>query len=143
MTWMKHELESFDHQTRGLVARQLVPRLGERPSRALQTPVRTVEAVNQLFAARLSDRVLSIKAMLEAFPRCFEGRKKGIECGLVQPEPFQDVGLRKGLAESGQGQRPKCVRHVVDWADLHRRELLENWQLARQGAPLRPIEPLQ
>jgi hypothetical protein len=48
--------------------------------------------------------------------------------------------------ESGvvRGEFPVALlRHVLDWADLHRRELLENWELARQGAALHPIEPLQ
>lgn len=32
---------------------------------------------------------------------------------------------------------------VVEWAALHREELLENWRLARTEAPLRRIEPLE
>jgi hypothetical protein len=31
---------------------------------------------------------------------------------------------------------------VMEWADLHRNELLENWQRARRGEPLRSIKPL-
>jgi len=32
---------------------------------------------------------------------------------------------------------------VLDWAELHRAELLENWELARQGQPLIRIAPLE
>ncbi len=32
---------------------------------------------------------------------------------------------------------------VLDWAELHQAELLANWELARVGLPLNPIEPLE
>ena len=32
---------------------------------------------------------------------------------------------------------------VLDWAELHRDELLANWELARQGQPLKQIAPLE
>ncbi len=32
---------------------------------------------------------------------------------------------------------------VIEWADLHRYELAENWQRARRGLPLTEIEPLE
>lgn len=32
---------------------------------------------------------------------------------------------------------------VVEWASLHREALLENWERARRGEPLRPIPPLE
>lgn len=35
------------------------------------------------------------------------------------------------------------LRLVLAWAELHRDELLENWQLARAGETLRMIEPLR
>lgn len=31
---------------------------------------------------------------------------------------------------------------VVEWGRLHRAELLEDWELARQTEPLLPIDPL-
>jgi len=31
---------------------------------------------------------------------------------------------------------------VIEWADLHRAELIEDWQRARAGSDLKPIEPL-
>ena len=32
---------------------------------------------------------------------------------------------------------------VLDWAELHRDELLANWELARRQEPLNPIAPLE
>ena len=37
----------------------------------------------------------------------------------------------------------RALRLVLEWAQLHRRELLEDWQLARQGQPLKRIAPLE
>jgi Domain of unknown function (DUF4160) len=42
------------------------------------------------------------------------------------------------------GQVPRRVRNlVVEWATLHREELVSNWNLARQAVPLQSIEPLE
>lgn len=38
---------------------------------------------------------------------------------------------------------PRALRHVLEWAALHQRELLDNWELARQGKPLNRIAPLE
>jgi hypothetical protein len=35
------------------------------------------------------------------------------------------------------------LRLVLAWAELHREELLENWQRARARETLKKIEPLQ
>jgi Domain of unknown function (DUF4160) len=41
------------------------------------------------------------------------------------------------------GELPNRARAlVVEWASLHRSELSENWERAKQGIPLREIEPL-
>jgi hypothetical protein len=32
---------------------------------------------------------------------------------------------------------------VLEWASLHQGELMANWDLARQQAPLAPIDPLE
>ncbi len=32
---------------------------------------------------------------------------------------------------------------VVEWADQHRAELVDDWNRARAGSDLRPIEPLE
>ncbi len=36
----------------------------------------------------------------------------------------------------------RALRLVADWAELHRDELLANWELARDRKPLVPIDPL-
>jgi hypothetical protein len=38
---------------------------------------------------------------------------------------------------------PKARVLVLEWADLHQTELLANWELARQQAPLKRIDPLE
>ncbi len=49
--------------------------------------------------------------------------------------------------ESGfvlRGDLPtRATRLVQAWARRHREELVNNWELAEQGRPLRPIEPLE
>ena len=37
----------------------------------------------------------------------------------------------------------RALKLVLEWANLHKAELLENWQLARQGQPLKRIAPLE
>lgn len=37
---------------------------------------------------------------------------------------------------------PTATKLVLEWAALHRRELLENWSLARARKPLNSIAPL-
>jgi hypothetical protein len=38
---------------------------------------------------------------------------------------------------------PRALRLVLEWSNLHQQELIENWQLARQGQPLKRIAPLE
>ena len=38
---------------------------------------------------------------------------------------------------------PRVLGLVTEWAAMHEAELRENWRLARQQAPLRPIAPLE
>ena len=38
---------------------------------------------------------------------------------------------------------PRVLGFVVEWATLHRQELEENWDRARQQIPLEDIEPLE
>ena len=37
----------------------------------------------------------------------------------------------------------RALRHVLEWAALHRAELMADWELARQGKPPDAIEPLE
>lgn len=42
------------------------------------------------------------------------------------------------------GRFPKrALGHVLEWTELHRDELLENWNLARDKKPLKAIAPLE
>jgi len=38
---------------------------------------------------------------------------------------------------------PKALGLVMEWAALHQAELEEDWRLAEQHAPLKPIAPLE
>jgi hypothetical protein len=38
---------------------------------------------------------------------------------------------------------PRAAAHVLEWFQLHRAELLEDWELARAGRPLKSIPPLE
>ncbi len=43
-----------------------------------------------------------------------------------------------------EGFMPKrALRLVFEWMDLHKAELMENWELARAGKPLKGVEPLK
>ena len=51
------------------------------------------------------------------------------------------VTIESGLVS---GQFPKrALAHVLEWHGLHKKELLENWQLAEERKPLKPISPLE
>ena len=42
-----------------------------------------------------------------------------------------------------KGRLPRRAHSlVIEWADIHRAELLANWHRARRGEPLMRIEPL-
>ena len=43
-----------------------------------------------------------------------------------------------------EGRFPKrALQHVMEWYDLHKQELIENWELARKNLPLKQIPPLE
>ena len=43
-----------------------------------------------------------------------------------------------------EGELPRrALAMVLEWATLHRSELQSNWERAREGEPLRKIEPLE
>lgn len=43
-----------------------------------------------------------------------------------------------------EGTLPRRVRSLIlEWAFEHRNELMEDWELARFGKPLKEIEPLE
>jgi hypothetical protein len=51
------------------------------------------------------------------------------------------VGIENGIIS---GQFPKrALAHVLEWLDIHRSELLEDWELAKQRQPLKKVSPLE
>jgi hypothetical protein len=40
-------------------------------------------------------------------------------------------------------RKQRALALVLEWAALHRSELRDDWQKARQGLPLDPIPPLE
>jgi len=38
---------------------------------------------------------------------------------------------------------PRALAHVQEWRELHKTELLQNWELARRREPLAKIAPLE
>jgi len=51
------------------------------------------------------------------------------------------VHIRDG-AVTGRFPR-RAQAHVLEWLELNRDALLEDWDLAREGEPLKPIPPLE
>lgn len=50
------------------------------------------------------------------------------------------VGIENGLVK---GEMPgRALRMILEWLDLHREELMENWHRAQAGKPLQNINPL-
>lgn len=55
-------------------------------------------------------------------------------------EAFHEIQTLRVYA----GNLPRRVHNlVIEWADLYREELMENWLRARNGEPLAEIEPLE
>ena len=51
------------------------------------------------------------------------------------------VNIFNGIVE---GKFPKrALRHVLEWYDLHKEELVENWNLCKDKKMPKPIEPLE
>jgi len=51
------------------------------------------------------------------------------------------VDIDSGTVE---GRFPKrALQHVMEWYDLHKKELIDNWELSCKKLPLRPIPPLE
>jgi hypothetical protein len=38
---------------------------------------------------------------------------------------------------------PRALSHVQEWRQLHKAELLADWELARRSEPLKRIDPLE
>lgn len=62
--------------------------------------------------------------------RCVKGAQKALIA-------IETLALLEGRLS------PRAHGLVVEWAELHRKELMQNWDLARTSAPLKSIEPLE
>lgn len=51
------------------------------------------------------------------------------------------VTIKDGIVKGEMPQR--ALKMIFDWLELHRSELLEDWELAQKGESLRKIEPLK
>ena len=65
-------------------------------------------------------------------PPHFHAEYAGFEASIE----INSLGVSKG------GLPPHQLTKVREWASLHREELLEDWNLASQYKPLKPIKPL-
>jgi hypothetical protein len=52
------------------------------------------------------------------------------------------IGIETGALLQGD-LSPRARGLVTEWASLHREELMEDWNLARAEAQLKPIAPLE
>ena len=51
------------------------------------------------------------------------------------------VDIHTGVVE---GRFPKrALRHVLEWYEIHKEELFENWELCRRQEAPKPINPLE
>ena len=51
------------------------------------------------------------------------------------------VSIKDGVVK---GEMPgRALKMILEWLDLHRDELLQNWENAQNGTPLNNIEPLK
>ncbi|MEW5980271.1 MAG: DUF4160 domain-containing protein [Acidobacteriota bacterium] len=55
---------------------------------------------------------------------------------------FEITVTIEGGVVTGQFPR-RALAHVLEWHALHQNELLENWKLAQERKPLKPIAPLE
>jgi len=58
---------------------------------------------------------------------------------------YGDYAVTRSIREeSVTGRFPKrALKLVLEWCELHKEELLENWELAQQRKALKPIAPLE
>ncbi|MBQ6735175.1 MAG: DUF4160 domain-containing protein [Lachnospiraceae bacterium] len=51
------------------------------------------------------------------------------------------VLIEEGVISAGYLPR-RQLKYVLAWAELHQDELMQNWELAKDGRPLNKISPL-
>lgn len=51
------------------------------------------------------------------------------------------VSIKDGIVK---GEMPgRALKMILEWLEIHREELLANWEKAQNGEPLEKIEPLK
>ena len=51
------------------------------------------------------------------------------------------ITIRDGVVK---GEMPgRALKMILEWLEMHREELLSNWEKAQNGMPLNKIEPLK
>ena len=51
------------------------------------------------------------------------------------------VSISDGVVK---GEMPgRALKMILEWLEMHREELLSNWEKAQNGMPLNKIEPLK
>jgi len=61
----------------------------------------------------------------------------------VRYNSYKAIISIKDLAVLDGKLPPKALGLVVEWASLHKEELMEDWKLAEELAELKSIEPLE
>ncbi|MCD4747262.1 MAG: DUF4160 domain-containing protein [Bacteroidales bacterium] len=51
------------------------------------------------------------------------------------------INIKDGIVEGKMPRR--ALKLVFEWLDLHKEELIENWELSHNEKPLNKIEPLK
>ncbi len=51
------------------------------------------------------------------------------------------VTIQEGIVKGEMPQR--ALKMIFDWLELHKSDLIENWELAQKGEALKKIEPLK
>jgi hypothetical protein len=51
------------------------------------------------------------------------------------------INIKDGAVRGDLPRR--VVGFLLEWLDMHRNELAENWQRAQTGEPLKPVDPLE
>jgi hypothetical protein len=85
-------------------------------------------------------------------PIRFERQKLGVASGLFRAlhkagslrrgkRPLKTVDIESGTLEGGFPKR--ALQYIMEWYDLHKLELMDNWELSRKKLPLRQIPPLE
>ena len=73
--------------------------------------------------------IKNIKGVREAINKCLNGNNKAV------------VLIDEGIIS--EGYLPKRqLKFVLAWAEIHKDELMQNWELSKDNKPLNRINPL-